>query len=128
MEISNIRVIIPGRNEYCGSISMDEEGNLYGIGTEKNYDSNVNFLGHCGIEGMYLFIVTENGNIPIMAKSTDYFPKKVIATSRYFGGYSLDIINDTVFISITSMHEVEKSLSNEKPNVLSLKIRTKGHE
>lgn len=110
MDFYNIRIINQGRNEYNGNIVIDENQSIYGICTEKNYDNQDKILGQLTSEGLYIVIQSESENIPVLAKQSDYFPKKSIFKSNSFTGNSLDSINDLIFIEINNIKDIEQGL------------------
>ncbi len=111
MEFYNIRIINQGRNEYKGNIVIDENQSIYGICTEKNYDNQDTISGQLTSEGLYIVIQCESESIPVLAKQSDYFPKKSIFKSSYFTGNSLDAINDLIFIELTNIKDIEQGLT-----------------
>ena len=70
-------------------------------------------------------IMKVSEKIPVLAKSSDYFPKKSIAESNYFFGNSLDSINDTIYIEITNVKDIEQELSNDCNKKMQLINRQK---
>ncbi len=125
MNLYNIRIINSGRNEYRGNIVIDENQSIHGICTEKNYDNEGKISGQLTSDGMYIEIQSESEKIPVLAKSSDYFPKKSIAESNYFFGNSLDSINDTIYIEITNVKDIEQKLSNDYNKKMQLINRQK---
>ena len=118
MELYNIRIINIGRNEYRGSIVIDENRVITGSCTEKNYD-NVDRISGCLLpDGMYIEI--QNEKISAFARETDYFPKKSIAKSSYFFGNSLDSYHDSLNIEITNVCDIERELINTNDKKLQL--------
>lgn len=63
MDIYNIRIINSGRNEYNGSIIVEENGTFYGSGFERNYDTAVNIVGKITLKKMHLQIITSSGDV-----------------------------------------------------------------
>ena len=113
MKLCNIKIINSGRNEYVGSIIIDDNQEIFGLCTEKNYDNKDKLLGHLISDGIYIEIQSQNETIPILAKTSTYFPKKSIALANYFSGSSLDAIKDNIYIEITNVKSIEQKLLSE---------------
>ena len=113
MKLCNIKIINSGRNEYSGSIIIDDNKEIFGICTEKNYDNKDRLVGYLISDSIYIEIQSKHETIPILAKTSDFFPKNSIAKSNYFSGNSLDPTKDIIYIEITNVKDIEQELLNE---------------
>ena len=120
MNLYNIRIIISGRNEYRGSIIIDENQTLYGVCTERNYDNKEILSGKLTPHKLYLEIQSEYEKVTILASPINCFPMKSIAKSNYFSGNSLCYKNTSILIEITNVKDIEQELVNERNNQMIL--------
>jgi hypothetical protein len=121
MEIYNIKVVNVDKNEYNGTIII-ENNKIRGLGTEKNYDTLCIIKGEGDENKLHLKIRFETGMEYIFdAYKTDISLKKSIAPSENYHGTIIsycdgDPVNgakDNLFVTLTNIKNIEKEIKNK---------------
>lgn len=121
MEIYNIKVINVDKNEYNGTIIV-ENNEIRGLGTDKNYDSLCTIKGEGDENKLHLKIKFETGIEYIFnAYKTDISLKKSIAQSDNYHGTIISYCDgdpvtgakDNLFVTLTNIKNIEKEIKNK---------------
>ncbi len=115
----NIRIINWFRSEYNGSVIIDSN-NINGVCIGSNYGNIYELSGHFTEDKLYMEIISPSEVIPILLTKSDYFPRQSLANSVYYSGETLDICEDSIFIELTAINDIKKTIQELEKN----KIKT----
>lgn len=110
METFKIRMISLF-NEYNGYINVLADKSFYGIVTEGNYDNEMLVKGKVNDKRMNIDIFDQDYNKPILATTTEYFPKKSVVPSVYYEGMDR---GKPFYIELTDIKAIGENLEKAK--------------